>query len=62
MKLLRHPLLLIPALAALLMLITVGLADRVLIANFAQLEQADVEAKSTQIVRALDADLGQLAA
>ncbi|MBK9250937.1 MAG: hypothetical protein IPM70_03190 [Proteobacteria bacterium] len=62
MKLLRHPLLLIPALAALLMLITVGLADRVLIANFAQLEQADVEAKSTQIVRALDAELGQLAA
>jgi diguanylate cyclase (GGDEF)-like protein/PAS domain S-box-containing protein len=61
-KLLRHPLLLIPALAGLLMLITVGLADRVLIANFAQLEQADVEAKSTQIVRALDAELGQLAA
>jgi diguanylate cyclase (GGDEF)-like protein/PAS domain S-box-containing protein len=61
-KLSRHPLLLIPALAALLLLITVALADRVLIANFAQLEQSDVEAKSTQIVRALDAELGQLAA
>jgi diguanylate cyclase (GGDEF)-like protein/PAS domain S-box-containing protein len=61
-KLARHPLLLIPALAALLLLIAVGLADRVLVANFAQLERADVEAKSTQIVRALDAELGQLAA
>jgi diguanylate cyclase (GGDEF)-like protein/PAS domain S-box-containing protein len=61
-KLLRHPLLLIPALGALLLLITVVLADRVLVANFAQLERADVEAKSTQIVRALDAELGQLAA
>jgi diguanylate cyclase (GGDEF)-like protein/PAS domain S-box-containing protein len=40
----------------------VALADRVLVGNFAQLERADVEAKSTQIVRALDAELGQLAA
>ena len=62
MKLSRHPLLLIPLLAALLLLVTVGLADRVLVANFAQLERDDVEAKSTQIVRALDAELGQLAA
>jgi diguanylate cyclase (GGDEF)-like protein/PAS domain S-box-containing protein len=61
-KLSRHPLLLIPLLAALLLLITVALADRVLVGNFAQLERADVEAKSTQIVRALDAELGQLAA
>ncbi|MFO1502735.1 MAG: EAL domain-containing protein [Steroidobacteraceae bacterium] len=62
MRLARHPLLLIPALALLLLLVTVGLADRVLVANFAQLERADVEAKSTQVVRALDAELGQLAA
>jgi diguanylate cyclase (GGDEF)-like protein/PAS domain S-box-containing protein len=55
-------LLLIPGLALLLLAITVVLADRVLIANFAQLERDDVEAKSTQILRALDAELGQLAA
>lgn len=62
MKLGRHTLLLIPALGAVLLVITVALADRVLIGNFAQLERADVEAKSTQIVGALDAELGQLAA
>jgi diguanylate cyclase (GGDEF)-like protein/PAS domain S-box-containing protein len=58
----RHPFVLIPALAALLLVITVAIADRVLVANFAQLERADVEAKSTQMLQALDAQLGQLTA
>lgn len=62
MKELRNPLLLIPGLAALLLVAVVVLAERVFIANFERLERTDVETKSTQILSALDAELGQLAA